>query len=207
MEVEVEPPHVDRPPHGQRHWADFAIPGAALFVSLISIFIAWHHGQVMKELVDQNAKLVQANSLPYLELGFSNATPTGKPHKRFFATNSGLGPAKIQSVEIRVEGRSVTNPGELLRACCGVPIRRLITSTLLGRMLRAGDNITYLDFGDASDTETARKYMAAATHDRIIVDLCYCSVFDECWTQSSRGTMQQPKPVKICPTPKRQYSY
>ena len=208
MEVEVEPPHVGHRPHGDRHWADFAIPGAALFISLISIFVAWHHGQVMRELVDQNAKLVQANSLPYLELGFSNATPTGSIRRRFFAINSGVGPAKIQSVEIRVDGRPVAGPDELLTACCGGPIKtRLLTSTLLGRMLRAGDTITYLDFGKGSETETARRFIAAAKYDRVTLDLCYCSVFDECWTQSSSGTAQPPKPVKVCPVPKRQYSF
>lgn len=207
MDVEVERPHaIHRSGH---RWIDLIVPIAALFISFVSILIAGHHGRVMKELVEQNAKLVQANSLPYLELGFSNATPTGEPHKRFFATNSGVGPAKIQSVEIRVQGRSVTNPGELFRACCGGPIKTgLITSTLLGRMLRAGDNIIYLDFGAGSDTHTDREFMTAFREDRITVDLCYCSVFDDCWTQSSKqNAAASPKPVKVCPIPKRQYSY
>jgi len=211
MEAEVEPPHVPQHrPHGDRHWADFAIPGAALFVSLISIFIAWHHGQVMTELVDQNAKLVQANSLPYLELGFSNASATGKPHKKFFVTNSGVGPAKIRSVEIRVDGHSVANPKELFGACCGGLTRRhIITSTLLGRMLRAGDTITYMDFreGVESDTDTARKFMTGFRNDRITVELCFCSVFDECWNTSKGNAAAPPKPVEVCPMPKRQYSY
>jgi hypothetical protein len=187
-------------------WIDLIVPVAALFISFVSILIAYHHGQVMKELVEQNAKLVQANSLPYVELGFSNGTPTGGIRRKFFAMNSGVGPAKIQSVEIQFDGRPVTNPNELLTACCGGPINtRLLTSTLLGRMLRAGDTITYLDFGKGSETETARKFMAAAKNDRITVDLCYCSVFDECWLLSSRAT--QTRPVKACPIPKRQYSY
>ena len=44
------------------------MPISALFISMISIFVAWDHGQVMKQLVEQNAKMVRANSLPYIEL-------------------------------------------------------------------------------------------------------------------------------------------
>jgi hypothetical protein len=204
VDVEIERPHVH---HRSGHrWIDLIVPVAALFVSFVSILIAYHHGQVMKELVEQNAKLVQANSLPYLELGFSNGTPTGGVRRKFMATNSGVGPAKIESVEIQVDGRPVINPDELLSACCGGPINtRLLTSTLLGRMVRAGDTITYLDLGEASETDQARQLMRAYNRGRVVVTACYCSVFDECWTQSSRA--MQPKPVKVCPMPKRQYSH
>ena len=82
MDVEIEKPHVPPPPPSPRaapHWIEFAIPVAALFVSFVSIFIAWHHGQVMKELVHQNEKLVEANSLPYLQID-SEATPASRGH-------------------------------------------------------------------------------------------------------------------------------
>ncbi|MFL6737807.1 MAG: hypothetical protein ACJ8FC_02380 [Sphingomicrobium sp.] len=204
MDVDVERPHVHHRKAG--HWIDFAIPVSALFISLISIFIAWHHGEVMKQLVDQNAKLVRANSLPYLELGYSNGTPTGGVHWRFMATNSGVGPAKIQSVEIKVDGRPVSNPAELLTRCCDEKHGpRLLTSTLMGRMVRAGDTITYLDFAADSDTDKARKFAAAYDDERIVVTACYCSVFEECWTLSSK--MTAPEPVEACPIPKRPYSY
>ena len=57
MDVEIEKPHVHHHPRLGIPWYDLAIPLAALFVSFVSIFIAWHHGQVMKELVHQNEKL------------------------------------------------------------------------------------------------------------------------------------------------------
>ena len=123
------------------------------------------------------------------------------------AVNSGVGPAKIQSVDIQVDGRPVRNPDELLAACCAGRINtRLLTPTLLGRMLRAGDTITYLDFGEASDTDVARNLMTAYNAEHVVVTVCYCSVFDECWTQTSRATAR-PKPVEVCPMPEPQYRY
>ena len=47
MDVEIEKPHVHHHPRLGIPWYDLAIPLAALFVSFVSIFIAWHHGQVM----------------------------------------------------------------------------------------------------------------------------------------------------------------
>jgi hypothetical protein len=66
-----------------------------------------------------------------------------------------------------------------------------------------------MDFGEGvgSDTDTARKFMTAFRNDRITVELCFCSVFDECWNTSKGNSAAPPKPVELCPMPKRQYSY
>ena len=213
MDVDIEQPHLAHHhlahQHPTRHWTDYAIPISALFVSMVSIFIAWQHGEVMKQLVAQNARLVQANSLPYMELSFSNGTPSGETQIRLFATNSGVGPAAIRAVQILVDGHPVSNPRELLEACCGGGKVKLATATLLGRMVRAGDAITYFDFGSGSSSKTdvAKKFYAAYAGGRIAVSTCYCSVFDDCWIQSTATSFEAPRPVKVCPKPARQYSY
>src|SRR5438045_3359379 len=61
MDVDIEHPHIRH--KSQHSWLDMSVSFAALFVSLVSIFIAWHHGETMKELVRQNERLVEANSL------------------------------------------------------------------------------------------------------------------------------------------------
>ena len=114
MDVEIEKPHVHHHRKLDIPWYDLAIPVAALFVSFVSIFIAWHHGQVMKELVHQNEKLVEANSLPYLQFDGSNANG----RVTFNVTNEGVGPAKIMSAEVLVDGHAVQSLHELVDACC-----------------------------------------------------------------------------------------
>jgi hypothetical protein len=94
MDVEIEHPHVHHA-HGARHWADFAIPAAALFISLISISVAWHHGQVMRELVQQNERLVQANSVPWLQISGSNRVINGLQDLSFQVTNRGWALARF----------------------------------------------------------------------------------------------------------------
>ena len=106
MDVEIEQPHVHHKRIGH-DWFDLAIPVAALFVSFVSIFIAWHHGQVMKELVHQNEKLVEANSLPYVQIYGSNRR---SGYASFTAVNEGIGPAKITTAEVMVDRRGSVEP-------------------------------------------------------------------------------------------------
>lgn len=206
MNVEVEPPHVGHRRHSDRHWADFAIPGAALLVSLTSIAIALHHGKVMESLVQQNERLVQANSLPYVELGYSDATEDGKPFTSMLAINSGVGPAELRSVSVTVDGQPVANRDALLDACCGGKgDAQIATSTLLNHMLQAGQTTHYvMAFGPNVEKPVAKALKRANVTDRIVTTICYCSVFGECWVNASSG-MTRPRSVKVCPMPAVQY--
>jgi hypothetical protein len=206
MEVEVEPPHVDYRPHADRHWADFAIPGAALLISLISIAIALHHGKVMESLVQQNERLVQANSLPYVELAFGNFGTDVQPRSGLMAVNSGVGPAEVRSVSVSVDGRPVSDFNELLEACCGGKAdARIASSTLLNRMIQAGQSLEYvIAFGPAVESPPGKALIQASATDRIVTSICYCSVFEECWVNSSSRD-SRPRRVAACPIPAVQY--
>jgi len=68
----------------------------------ISIYIAWHHGQVMQELVHQNEKIVEAESLPYLQIDTSTLeTDLETPALRLTVQNQGVGPARIAEERAR----------------------------------------------------------------------------------------------------------
>lgn len=201
VDVEIEHPHVHHHRAGHR-LIDFAIPVAALFVSLLSIFIAWHHGKVMQELVHQNERLVQANSLPFMQIFSSN----GDDYFKLVATNDGVGPAHIRSAVILIDGRPVKNLPELLDACCGPgPRSHMTQSTLQGLMLRPGERLEYLGlFSGSPDRERLESVFNAG---RLETRLCYCSVFGDCWVRSSRDVALRldPRPVKQCP--KGPYNY
>lgn len=76
----MEPPEVQAPEvrrrrkssrrEGLPRWLELTIAITALVTSVSSIVIAIQHGHTME-------KLVQANSVPYLEGGFNTATPEG----------------------------------------------------------------------------------------------------------------------------------
>jgi hypothetical protein len=205
MDVDLEPPHLH---HRTGHaWLDLVLPVSALFVSFLSILIAWHHGEVMKQLVHQNERLVAANSLPHLQLAGSNTNSTGGREVSFAVSNAGVGPAEIRTVEVRVDGRPVGSVRELLAACCGAPadFRGLVTSTLLGGMIRPGESVSWIRMPvDAANLAAATRLDQARKAGRIQTRICYCSVFDECWSRGDGD--RRPQPAAQCPAAQTLYT-
>jgi len=200
MDVEIEKPHV----HHRRlgiPWYDLAIPIAALFISFISIYIAWHHGKVMQELVHQNERLVQANSLPFVQLYSNN----GPDHFTLVAANFGVGPAQIRSAVILVDGRPMPSLADVLEACCAMKEQRISKSNLRGAMIRAGQDMPYLDA--TAGSPALRPLAILYDAHRIETRICYCSVFGECWVRSSfdQRLGRDPRQVKSCPIGPNQY--
>jgi hypothetical protein len=200
VDVEIEKPHVHHPT-GHRRF-DLILPIAALFVSFLSILIAWHHGEVMKELVHQNEKLVEANSLPYLQISGSN----GNGQVSFDAINEGVGPAKIATAELLVNNRPVEHLSQLIEACCSGrgDYSKIENSSLMGRMVRPGDVVHYIVLPMTPTNAPAFAALERARRsDQIVTKLCYCSVFDDCWMADSRDPT--PDPVQQCPMPQHPF--
>ena len=199
MDVEVEKPHV-HPRHGE-HWLDKVLPISAILISLISIWIAYHHGEVMQELVHQNERLVQANSMPHLTLSSGFVTDRqGRSQGAFRMVNGGIGPAEIRTAELLLDGRPVQSARELLSKCCGITSTDgLMTSAPTNSMVRPGQSIDYFSLTEVDDAAKPglNRLYQAIEQDRIVARSCYCSVFDECWVRSSRD--ERPRRVNRCP--------
>ena len=199
MDVEVEKPHLPHPT-GRRN-LDLVLPISALFISFVSIAIAWHHGRVMQELVYQNERLVEANSLPHLQISGSNID-----HRLILkAANEGVGPAKIMTAEVLVDGRPVQSLDALLDACCGPGDHAdLYSSSLEGRMVRPGDSVAFVDYRETPGNRSRLLALdVARLADRVETRLCYCSVFNDCWLAQSDDPT--PNPVNSCVAPAKPY--
>lgn len=174
-------------------WVEILLSVSALVVSFASIAIALHHGQIME-------KLVQANSLPYVEGGPSDATPEGKQRLSVDLANRGVGPANVQSLKIKVAGRYVTSVRDLvaavlgpqeapraeasLRAIKNVVRTRFISgnsSQMIFAIPRTDENAPYWDKLDEALPKAS-------------LEFCYCSVFNECWAVKDQDRQK----VKQC---------
>lgn len=220
MDVEIERPHVHNARTG-KHFHDLILPIVALFVSFISIFIAWEHGNVMKELVHQNEKLVEAESLPYLDIYTSDLEDDRRtPAFRLTVQNQGVGPARISEVSMTVSGRPVADFNTVVDHCCapgelsasnrgtkqyhGIRNGDVILSTLRDRMIRPGEAVDAVDWratpGNQAVIERLRRGFAS---DLVNISICYCSVFDDCWIRTDED--RRPIAVKQCPIAKVPY--
>jgi hypothetical protein len=207
MTPESEPPH-GHPATGHR-WLDVSLGVSAMCVSLISLGIAIHHGRTMERMAEANARLVAANSWPFLQYGTGNRSPdNGSDSIDLSISNEGVGPARIETLEIWWHDQPVKSPQALLRACCAdagsaVPTPHFSRSLVAPRILRAGESIRFLTLPRNAESDAVWQRLNT---ERLSLRLraCYCSVFDECWTSSLVGTHAEA--VAHCPVPAVPYA-
>ena len=123
--------------------------------------------------------------------------------------NTGIGPARLCSVELSDAGKPVESLTALVAACCTNPadgaLPRLndeYTGSLAGAMLRAGGERALLRWcGVPDDPRWVRLDKA---RERVRVRVCDCSVFDECYLRDNERT--EPEHAASCPLPALPYS-
>lgn len=127
------------------------------------------------------------------------------PLFRFTVINSGIGPAKIEAVRIRVDGAAQRDWRSVLGLLTGEEFGSegflFGTSTLGGRVVRAGEQINPVTLlGDKAQALITALDTKGAD-ERFSLEICYCSVYDQCWvTKDDPSTVDDdPAPVKKCP--------
>jgi hypothetical protein len=204
---EVRPPHtplstdadgVRLEPHRTGHrLLDFAVAGSAILISLISLAVAIHLGQVQ-------SRLVAANSWPFLQFASSSSSQNGTQSVAVGISNDGAGAAILKSLVVRYQGKVIRGYVELLQACCGLRqgiakadldrIGPLEESSLIG-VLRAREKVTMLALvRSSSNVELWQRFSAA--RGALTFQACYCSIVGDCWTSDLKTL--DPTPVKSC---------
>jgi hypothetical protein len=155
-------------------------------------------------------KLVQANSFPYMQGGFSDETPTGDEVLSLDLLNHGVGPAHEQSLRVRVGDQYVKSVDELISLTLGPEQAAKAHDVLKAAMLRNRVQRRFISGGQQQQVFRITKTPAnaqfwdmldksstsekASTHWDI--EFCYCSIFKECWWV--RGVFAEPDPVRQC---------
>jgi len=200
-----EEPHTEIHKIGRR-WIDLSAAACALVVSITSLFVAIRHGKSMERMAEANAKLVQANSWPLLQRFQSDEAPDGDRVYSLYVINNGVGPAKVEQVEVWWKGQPVHTARELIRLCCAkdkdVSEPAVETSGLMGSVLRAGEIRRVIEFPEDAAHGNLTQGLKVSLKD-IEWKACYCSVFDECWL-SDLKTMN-PQTVPQCPPAKEPF--
>ena len=180
---------------------DLILAISAIAISVISLVVAVEHGRTERQLV-------AASTWPFLEVNIDESSDekTGVV-SRIMLRNAGVGPARLVSMVIRLDGKIMHSPTELLAACCSLPNRMtrqdrnrygvLGEASMLG-IIEAHQAGSFLSIGDKVD---AVQQAFQATLPRLSYAACYCSVLNECW-RSNLNSTDQPKPVSAChPSP------
>jgi hypothetical protein len=98
-------------------------------------------------------------------------------------TNIGVGPARVRSSEVRVDGQPLRHWKEVLDRL--MPPNSTASgagwSNVTGSMLAAGASKTVLHV----EGDDAKKAFGQGAYQRMSIAVCYCSVLDECWVKET----------------------
>jgi hypothetical protein len=159
----------------------------------------------MERMAEENARLVAANSRPFMQYGAGWATTDGVTKLSMKVFNAGVGPAKIESVELTWKGVAYRGDREFLEACCGFDPAsgtRFDSSGFAGYVLRAGDESRFLEFSKPADPAVFAALQQAVLSRDLQLNVCYCSIFDECWQSNLVALSLKPRQVEACTLPK-----
>ena len=198
--MEAPEAHHAHPGHSGHRWLDIVLAVSAMFVSVISLFVAVEHGRTMQRMAEANARMVEANSWPFVEFDTHDLDEQGNAKIRLVLTNQGVGPARIETFELWWKGTPMASPWELLRACCegATGADTIFTGESAPNILRAGEHKDFFAMSPGSGSSDLFKKLNAERHN-ITARICYCSVFDECWVSS--GLAIRADRVPSCPAP------
>lgn len=208
----IEPPETVH--HAERHkshipWFDICMGISVLVVSLGSLYVALHTGHTMEKLVQQNERLVRAQSTPILQYSHTNAANPDAPDDLelgFLVKNVGAGPARIVWFKVHDGGRIFENLSDLLLAKARMRrfdgMLHISHSPIRSTVLSPGDERTLLSWPEQpAGLERTMWRELEQKRFTMPVEACYCSVFDECWTSNLQGDVPQEVTSCEAPTP------
>ncbi len=207
MDTEGPHEHGHTPHTTGFRWLDISLALSAFFVSFVSLGLAIHHGRTMD-------KLVTSNSYPNIDFENGNQQDLHdgqglRPAVYMALVNTGIGPARLRSVEVSFGGKPVRDLPSLLAACCAdassgaLPkARYFFSGDPRGEMIPAGKSAQLFTWPQPpGDPRWAR---LDATRSKVDIRVCYCSVFEECYVHDS--SRREPERVEACPVPSVPYN-
>jgi hypothetical protein len=133
-----------------------------------------------------------ASVWPHLELGITYTPQTAGMQ----VSNSGVGPAIVQSVVVSADGRPLRSWPDAFKVLLDAPVGKYSSSSVSDRVIRAGETVNW--FALPSDVLPADIQTRLA---RIVIEICYASVFGEHWivADAHAGQHSEWREVKRCP--------
>lgn len=188
-------------------WLDIIVGLSAMFISVVSLVVSIQHGRTMEKMVEQNEKMVTANTLPFLVAYGGQVDPVSKERLLHLTVkNGGVGPAIVEWFEVKYKGTAYGDLGALLKACCSEALPKdgqtggVMYSNISGTVIPARETVDYLVF------ETGKLLPLQDAVNRARKDMemssCFCSVLHECWV--TEFTETRAKAVESCPVKKKE---
>jgi len=168
--------------------SDQVVGVSALITAVVAVVVGVAEMQVNREYARLSVE-------PYLDL-YNSTVDDGYT---FNIQNSGLGPARIQGVQVKVGDEIMSRWGEVAVSIMEEKPERLSfteSNIWTGLQIQAGVTKVAISIEDKTN---ARKFHENAS--KFTYEICYCSIYDECWTKDKDTP---PVSVDECPPYLRQ---
>lgn len=162
---------------------------AGVFTGAVALYAAITESEAVRR---QSAAAVW----PFVQIQVSNGVDEAGPYFSVELKNAGVGPAKIVSMQLIIEGEARRNWEEVVEAILPDQPVEFGDSFTHNRVLRPGESVIMIQSRDAN---LYMPFLSAANDPNNTMSYCYCSIFDECWLADSNTDIQDPQPVKQCP--------
>ncbi|WP_339335620.1 hypothetical protein [uncultured Maricaulis sp.] len=164
----------------------------AMLVGIAALFVAWDQGRVMR--AQQHGAVV-----PAVQVDAFTQTGGDRVVMGLRVANNGVGPAFVESVSVTRDGVAADSlDGMFASMPAGVEDRSW--NNMTGRVLAPGEMVVPLEVNwPASDVAPSALAALFVEWERWDAIVCYCSVFDRCWTASVQRADRQR--VEQCPRP------
>lgn len=146
---------------------------SALLLSFCGLFIALYEASLVR-------RAQRASVWPYVEV--SGSINPGSVAIR--VRNSGVGPARVQNAAILYEDGALRNWKEMLRVLGVDRAPGTDYQSLIGNRVLPSDSDEELVFKITREPEhadTLDPLSQALLAGNLDIEICFCSVFDECW--------------------------
>jgi hypothetical protein len=152
----------------------------ALTVSIFALAIgAWQ-----TRLMQNQAR---ASVWPHLEIGYTYNSNSDENGFLWRIDNNGVGPARIETVTLTLDGKPMKSWPDVLKALGFNDGMRVSTTSLAGEVIPPSLNReTAIETLRINQREPALAIKNAVG--RFHMDICFCSVYDDCWIAHWQNT-------------------
>ena len=165
---------------------------SALLLSLCGLFIAIYEASLIRQAQ-------RASVWPYVEVAGS-INPDGI---KLWVQNTGVGPARIRAAAVTYQGETQTGWLDLVRSVVGEDsVRVNVYQSLIDGRVLPSDSPKETFFEATEESGAGTRESIALLRDAIFegmvdVVVCYCSVYEECWTSSLQDMVRRTRGGEI----------
>ena len=164
---------------------------SAVLLSVCGLFISIYETSLIRQAQ-------RASVWPYVQVGVS-ITQEGI---KLWVQNTGVGPARIQAGAVTYKGETQADWSDLIRSVVGEEADSVSRywSLINGRVLPSNSPRETI-FAVTKDSGAAEREVIALLRRAILegavdITVCYCSVYDECWTSSLQDVLSRSRGVE-----------